>query len=311
MGAPVLDTDEREKRRFERYSVDKEMRLIFKGEVIPAKLVNISEEGAGIIIDSKSLKPDQDRLFVIRCEVGNEIVDLSMEIRHYREQGEQVYVGAQLVHKMKDTLLTYIQAHKTYTSQAYSIDSEGSEKFLHQIRMLTSQALENGVESRVVDSQEGSELLRRMDWISFIGLSSTILTSRIYLSYCIDGADELCKRKTGDSDGKIHDFMREKTNVVAGFLKRWILNHKDLKAAKWGDFLVKMPSTERLDEQTCDLIGSAQHGLLWEMKFQDSFTMVGCALLQIDNPEEADEFLKKLSSSCSIEPDSDDDIEFL
>lgn len=299
-----------EKRRSFRYPVDRTMQIILQGRAIPVRLVNVSERGAGMVITEDLINPGSQHLVILRCEVGGEIIDVSMQIRHSRKIDDGIYVGAEVINHLQSSLTDYIRNHSNIYVASHQLDRSLSEEFLNQIRLQTQESFQ-AQQSICLNKKDALAKLADNHWVSYIGLSSQILTTRIYLSYNTREARTFANMKEQTDEQVVHDYMREKTNVIAGSIKRWVLSHQDVDDATCGNFRVRMPCTEPIDDVTCSTLELAQHGLMWTISNQNGQELLCCAFLQIDDHEKASTFLKLLTESQLVQTNDDDDIEFL
>ncbi|WP_268808700.1 PilZ domain-containing protein [Pseudobacteriovorax antillogorgiicola] len=301
-----------EKRQFVRYPVDKDMQIILKGRSVPARLLNVSERGAGILVAPELMSPEEEGLVILRCEVGSEIIDVSLEIRHFSLRDTGLYLGAEVITDLKKGLTHYIHHHEDFDRQDSTLEVGHTDEFLQQIKVLSSQAFQRSSSERLGKEKAWVELSQNQ-WTSFIGLSSQILTTRFYINYNLDSARSFARLGDDAPDSKIHDYMREKTNIIAGSIKRWLLSHQSVDQATCENFRVRMPCTEKVDQATCKSLGCADHGMVWKIFDGDdqSSEILCCVMLQIDEYEKASEFLRLLTIASNEEPPEDDDIEFL
>jgi hypothetical protein len=300
-----------EKRRSVRHPVDKDMQVILEGRALQVRLVNVCDRGAGMLVDAGSIDPDKHHVMILRCEVAGEIIDVSLQIRHYHHIQDRLYVGAEVVADLTQSLTEYIRHHQNLDSSPTVLDPSLGRHFLDQVKAQTDDVFSKP-KSHVIDKETALESLSDHEWVSYIGLSSQIMTTRIYLSYRVDAARKFSRLPDDAENSKVHDFMREKTNVIAGKIKRWVLSHQDVDDATCGNFRVRMPCTEQLDGEIFSVIQSAEHGMVWETRHSTGEgDFVCCAFLQIEDPVKASYFLKLLTQSQILEPEEDDAIEFL
>ena len=309
-GTNLMHVALREKRRSLRYPVDQKMQIILQGRAIPVRLVNVSDRGAGMLIASESFDPRSQALVILRCEVAGEIIDVSMQIRHSRKIEGGLYVGAEVITNLQTSLTEYIRNHNNLHEADGHLDRSLSQDFLQQILVETKKTLAAS-STENLNKQDALDKLAQNHWVSYIGLSSQILTTRIYLSYNVVEARKFAGMATDAAEQTVHDYMREKTNVIAGSIKRWVLAHRDVDDATCGNFRVRMPCTEPLDEVTCCTLKKAQHGLMWKARDAQGQEILCCAFLQIDDEAKAASFLRLLTESNLDDDCEIDDIEFL
>jgi hypothetical protein len=310
-GENIMQLEAHEKRRSTRYALKRDMQIIMEGRALPVRLVNVSERGAGLLVASTTINPDEQHLMILRCEVGAEIIDVSLEVRHYHFIKGHFYVGAEVVTDLNESLIEYIRNHQNIRSNADTLEPSLSRDFLEQVQVEASSMFKNS-ENRILNKSEALPRLETCDWVSYIGLSSQILSTRIYLSYDMATARAFCGLGDDVPDAKVHDYMREKTNVIAGKIKRWVLAQPGITDASCGNFRVRMPCTEAFDAETYSSIRNIQHGLIWETQHTNGQnSILGCAFLQIDDSVKAADFLKLLTGINLTDATENHGIEFL